>query len=597
MEIKTRKRSEIPHEYKWRLEDIYKTTADWRKDVDAVSSMIETMEGYRGKLTTGEALASCLKDYFKSNETISRLYVYAAMKRHEDANVSESQGMADIGESTSVKFGAATAFLVPELLSLDEATILSFTESVPELKSYEHFLKNIMRQKAHIRSAEVEELLAQTSEVGDAAGNIYSMLDSADLKFDTIKDDKGNTVEVTHARYYTLMQSPDRRVRKDAFEAYYKAYDSLKNTIATMYNSSVKKDIFYANARKYNSALEMALSNSNIPTTVYHQLIEAVHEFLPVMHRYVALRKRVLKLDEIHMYDLSTPLVEEADVKISYEEAKKKCIEGLAPLGKEYLAIMTKGLESGWVDVYENEGKESGAYAWGVYGGHPYVLLNYDDTLGDMFTLAHELGHAMHFYYTWENQPSVYGSPNIFLAEVASTVNETILMDHMIKTTTDPKTRLYLLGEYIKQFRGTLIRQVMFAEFEMIAHHMAEEGEPLTLDALNKAYRELTIKYFGTDIVIDPEIDLEWARIPHFYRAFYVYQYATGFSAALAFSKRIQSGDPQALTDYLGFLKAGSSDYAIEILKKAGVDMSTPTPVRDALQKFEELVTEMEKSL
>jgi len=311
----------------------------------------------------------------------------------------------------------------------------------------------------------------------------------------------------------------------------------------------------------------------------------------------MALRKKTLKLDELHMYDLYVPLVEAADAKISYEDAKKKVAEGLAPLGPEYVAEMTKAFDSGWIDVYENEGKASGAYAWGAFGGHPYVLLNHEDTLYDMFTLALEMGHAMHFYYSWQNQPNVYAYPNIFLAEVASTVNETILIEHMLKTTTDPKTRTYILGEYLEQFRGTVFRQVMFAEFEMITHGMAEKGEPLTLESLNKVYRDLNIKYYGPDVVIDEQIDLEWARISHFYRAFYVYQYATGYSAALAFTKRLQSGNAKALEDYLGFLKAGSSDYAIETLKKAGVDMGTPTPVREALQVFEGLVTEMENAL
>jgi len=597
MEIKQKKREEIPAQFKWNLEALYATPEDWRKDVDAAPALIEGITAFQGKLDSGEVLADCANQYFKAMEIMTRLYVYANMKLHQDTGVSASQGMADIAESTSTKFDAATSFIMPEILAHDEATILGFIDSTPRLKPYEHFLKNIIREKAHVRSAEIEEILANAQEVGSASVNIYEMLESADMKFGSITDAEGNTVEVTHGRYITLMQSPNRQVRKDAFETYYKSFTELKNTLATMLNSSVKKDVFFAKTRKYTSTLDMALSGSNVPREVYEQLIQAVHEFLPAMHRYTALRKKALKVDELHMYDVYTPLVEEADIKITYADAKKKVAEGLALLGGDYLAAMEKGMEAGWIDVYENEGKMSGAYAWGAYGGHPYVLLNHEDTLSDMLTLAHEMGHAMHSYYSWETQPNMYAYPNIFLAEVASTVNETLMMEHMLKTTTDPKARAYLLGEYLEQFRGTVFRQVMFAEFEMITHRMAEEGEPLTLEALNKVYRELNINYYGPDMIIDEQIDLEWARISHFFSSFYVYQYATGYAAALAFMKRLQAGGASALEDYLGFLKAGSSDYAIEILKKAGVDMSTPAPVREALQIFETLVDEMEKAL
>ncbi|MCL2360375.1 MAG: oligoendopeptidase F [Defluviitaleaceae bacterium] len=597
MEIKQKKRDEIPNEFKWNLEDLYPTPEDWRKDVDSLPASIDEITAFQGKLTTGKALAECADIYFTTSEKTSRIYSYAMMKLHEDSNISASQGMSIIAESESTKFYAASSFIIPEILTHDEKTILDFINTTPELKIYEHFLKNLLREKAHIRSAEVEEVLANASEVGNSSSNIYDMLCSADMKFGKIQDAEDNTVEITHGNFITLMQSPDRRVRRDAFTTYYSVYQALENTIATMLSSSIKKDMFYAKARNYTNTLEAELSDSNIPRKVYEELIKTVHEYLPAMHRYTALRKKALKLDELHMYDVYTPLVEEADIKISYQEAKEKVAVGLVSLGDEYVSAMVKGMESGWIDVYENEGKESGAYALNAYGVHPYVLLNHEDTLSDMLTLAHEMGHAMHDYYTCENQPYVYGHPNIFLAEVASTVNETLLMEYMIKTTEDHKTRTYLLGEYLEQFRGTIYRQVMFAEFEMITHSMAEQGEPLTLETLKNVYRELNVKYYGPDMIIDEEIDLEWARIPHFYSAFYVYQYATGYSAALAFAKRIQMGGEKARDDYLGFLKAGGSDYAIEILKKAGVDMSTPEPVRAALQVFEELVGEMEKAL
>jgi len=597
MQIKQKKRNEIPTQYKWKLENLYPTAADWQAAIDSLPAKFKTLEGFKGRLTTGADLADCLQTLFTIGETVSRTYVYATMKLHEDTNISASQSMADIAQSVSVKFSAAASFIVPEILTHNEETIRNFIATTPALKLYEHHLNDIMREKAHVLSAEIEEILANAGEIAEAPSNIFDMLDSADMKFGNVTDEDGNTVELTHGRFISLMRSKNRRVRKDTFDTYYDSFLKLKNTIAATLNASVKKDAFFARTRNYNGSLNAALSSYNIPREVYHNLIATVHEFLPALHRYVALRKKALKLDEIHIYDLFVPLVEEVDAKITYEDAKKKLVEGLAPLGADYLAAMEQGMETGWVDVYENEGKQSGAYAWGTQGAHPFVLMNYEDKLGDMFTLAHEMGHAMHSYYSWETQPNVYSGYTIFLAEVASTVNETLLMEHMLKATNDPKMRMYLIGEYLFQFRSTVFRQVMFAEFEMIIHEMAEKGEPLTLESLNKVYRGLNEKYYGPDMVIDEQIDFEWARISHFYRAFYVYQYATGYSAAIAFTKRLQTGDAQALKDYLGFLKAGSSDYSIEILKAAGVDMSTPAPVREALQVFEGLVNEMEATL
>ena len=599
MEIKQKKRSEIPAEFKWNLTHLYPTVDAWREDVKLIEKGAAEIAEFKGKLTNGETLLACAKKLFATSEMVDRMYVYAMMTLHEDANISESQSLAGIAESTSVKFFAAISFITPEILTHSEETIRNFIETTPELALYKHYLEDIIRSKAHVLSAEIEEILANAQEVGSGASNIYDMLDSADLKFGTVKDADGNEVEVTHGRYYTLMQSPDRRVRKDAFETYYKSYLALKNTIATMYSSSVKKDMFFSKTRKHNNTLEAELFGDNIPIDVYKQLVSTVNEFLPSMHRYTALRKKALKVDELHMYDVLVPIVEEAETKMTYEEAKQTLMEGLKPLGEEYLATLKKGMDpaSGWIDVFENDGKQSGAYSWGSYGCHPYVLLNHENTVSDMFTLAHEMGHALHSYYSWETQPNVYADYTIFLAEVASTVNETLVMEHMLKTTTDPKTHAYLLNEYLEQFRGTIFRQTMFAEFEMLAHGMAEKGEPLTMEALNKIYRELTQKYYGPDMVVDEQVDFEWARIPHFYRAFYVYKYATGYSAAIAFTKKLKTGDAQAREDYLNFLKAGCHDYSINILKKAGVDMATPAPIREALQVFDSLVTELEKAL
>ncbi|MCL2216385.1 MAG: oligoendopeptidase F [Defluviitaleaceae bacterium] len=596
MEIKQKKRHEIPSEFKWNLEDIFTTPADWHKGVNSLPGKIAEVEAFKGKLKDGKALLDCLETLHKAENILSRLYVYANMRLHEDSNVSEAQGMADVMESQVAKFSTAASFIEPEILELDESTVQSFIKNTPGLDLYGRYLENILRKKAHILSAEIEGILAAASEMGEGASNVVSMLEDADMKFGSITNENGDTVEVTGGRFISLMESPDRRVRVDTFNLFYDGYWKLKNTFAALLNTSVKKDIFFSRTRKYATARDAALSVNNIPAEVYDSLVKTIHEFLPVMHRYMTLRKKALKLDELHMYDLYTPIVEEADTVMPYDEAKKKLVEGLAPLGKDYLNAMAKGMESGWLDVYENEGKRGGAYSWGTYGTHPYVLLNYDNKLGDLFTLAHEMGHAMHSYYTWETQPLVYGDYSIFLAEVASTVNETLLMEHMLKTTDDEKIRMYLLGEYIEQFRGTVFRQTMFAEFEHILHTMAENGEPLILDSINKVYRELNEKYYGPDMVVDEKIDLEWARISHFYRAFYVYQYATGYSAAIAFTKKIQTEGTPAVNAYIDFLKSGSSDYPINVLKKAGVDMSTPEPIREALKVFESLVTQMESA-
>ena len=595
MEIKQKKRSEIPDKYKWNLEDIFKTEADWRKAVETVKVSIEDFEKFEGTLTTGAAIFNCLEKMYDTLELNNLVYLYGNLKQREDTTVSEFQAMEDIASSTDTEFEAAISFVEPEILEHDEKTIRQFITTTPGLKKYEHYLNDLLRKKAHVLSAEMEELLANAEEIGEAPSNIYDVLESGDLKFGSITDENGNTVEVTYARYGTLIRSANRRVRKDTFEAYNDAFGKLKNTFATLFSSSVKKDIFFAKTRKYTSTLDASLYESNIPRTVYEKLIETVEEFLPVLHRYMNVRKKALKLDELHIYDRFVPLVDDIDTKIPYDKAAEMVIEGLAPLGKEYIAAMEKALENRWIDVYENEGKATGGFEWGMYGCHPYILLNYEDNIADMLTLAHELGHAMHDHYAYQTQPHVYADAPIFLAEVASTVNEVLMTEHLIKTTTCPKTRIYLLDQYIEQFRDNMFHQVMFAEFEKITHNMAEEGEPLTLDVLNDVFGGLYKKYYGPGMVIDERLHLSWATIPHFYRAFYVYQYSTGYAAALALATKLKSGCPQALEDYLGFLKSGSSNYPIEILKKAGVDMSTPEPVRETLQVFEGLVAEMEE--
>ena len=593
--MEAKKRSEIDDIFKWNLEDMYATIDQWQQDVTFIEHSCAEIAAMQGTLTTGEALATCLNKVFDVGKKMALVEVYATMKLHEDANIAESQRLAGAAQGLYVKYSAATSFITPEILQHSQETVLDFIATTESLAVYDHYLKNVLREKAHVLSTEVEAVLANAGEITSAPQTIYEMLDSADMKFGIITDENGNAVEVTHGRYGALRQSLDRRVRKDAFETYYASYEKLINTISTMYAASVKKDNFLAKTRKFESALDASLAGSNIPTSVYTQLIESVRAHLPSMHRYYAIRKQVLGLENLHMYDMSVPLVREADMQISYQQAKEKLVEGLAPLGKTYIADMQAGMESGWIDVYENEGKHSGAYSWGTSSSHPYVLLNYENKLYDMFTLAHEMGHAMHSYYSWGNQPEPYVYYTTFLAEVASTVNETILIEHMLKTTTDPKMRAYLIVEYIDQFRGTVFRQTMFAEFEKLAHEMADRGEPLTVESLCAIYGKLSQEYAGPGVIIDSQIAMEWAIVPHFYNAYYVYQYATGYAAAIAFSKKLQTDNPQALEDYLGFLKSGSSAYSIDILKKAGVDMSTPEPVNAALSVFEGLVAELEQ--
>jgi oligoendopeptidase F len=467
----------------------------------------------------------------------------------------------------------------------------------PNLELYRHYIDDIMRQKAHVLSASEERILAQAGEMAEAADTIFTMINDADIKFPSIKDENGDEVEMTKGRYMQFMESQDRRVRKDAFEALYDTYGKLKNTLSATLGSSVKKDIFFSRVRKYPSSLAASLDDDNVPASVYDGLIKAIHDNMDLMYRYVKLRKKMLGVDELHMYDLYVPLVPDIKIKVSYEEAVDRVLEGLRPLGEEYISLLEHGFKNAWIDVYENQGKTSGAYSWGCYGIHPFVLLNFQGTLDDIFTIAHEMGHSLHTHYSFSTQPYIYAEYRIFVAEVASTLNEALLMDHMLKTTDERGMKLYLINHYLEQFRGTVYRQTMFAEFEKIVHDKAEIGESLTPDMMSSIYHNLNEKYYGQDIVVDDRIDLEWSRIPHFYSSFYVYKYATGFSAATALSQQILSEGKPAVDRYINFLKSGGSDYPIELLKKAGVDMTTPKPVEAALKVFAGLLDQMESMI
>ena len=586
-----KKRSEISDEFKWKIEDLVSSDKVFEERFENLKKDYKKMESFKNNVSIDNLYEVLSLGDKLSNETMT-LYVYANLKQNEDSTNSFYQSLSSKADNLMSLYQSSVAFLEPEILTLDEDKLLDAV-SKGDLKLYNHYIKNLLRTKKHILSTEKEEILANAYEISQSADNIFSMLNNADADFGYIKDENGKEIKVTHGNYTMLLESSNRSIREQAFKAVYKFYYNLKNTIATTYTSSVKADIFNAKVRNYNSSIEQALSHTNVSLDVYKNLIKTVHKFLPAMHKYVSLRKKRLGLSELHFYDLYTPIVKDIDKKVPFEEAKKIVLEALKPLGDDYIKNLQEAFNNRWIDIYENVGKRSGAYVWGAYGCHPFVSLNYTDTLDDMFTLIHEMGHAMHSHYTGTNQPYIYGDYTIFLAEVASTVNEALLMEHLLKTTENEDEKIYLINHFMEQFRTTLFRQTMFAEFEMIVHEKMENGEPQTFESLCNIYKDLNIKYYGDDIVIDEEITWEWARIPHFYSAFYVYQYATGYSCAIAFSKKIL--EENGKDAYVGFLKSGSSDYSTEILKKAGVDMTKKEPIEDALKVFEDLVETMEK--
>ena len=590
------KRNEVEKQFTWAIEDLYATDELWEKEYNKLKELLPKAESYRGTLSeSAKALLEFLKLSDELGIMMERVYVYANQKYHEDTGNFVYQDLADKAGVLLVQVDSALSFATPEILTISEEKLEQFMAEEEGLKLYDFYFKNIMRRKPHVLSAEMEALLADAGEMASSPDNIYSKFNNADLKFPEIKDENGEKVRITHGRFVQLLESNDRRVREEAFKGLYEAYGSFKNTLATIFSSNLKQELFFTKARNYGSNLERALDDSNVPVEVYTNLIEAVHDNMHLMHRYVSLRKKLLGVDELHMYDIYAPLVKDVKMDIPFEEAKKLVSEGLMPLGEEYQKILQEGFNNRWIDIYENENKRSGAYSWGAYGTHPYVLLNYNGSLDNVFTLVHEMGHAIHSYYSDKVQPYVYAGYKIFVAEVASTCNEAILINHMLKNTEDKMQKAYLINHFLDKFKGTLYRQTMFAEFEMITHKMVEEGQSLTAETLCKIYHDLNVAYYGNDIVIDPELDMEWARIPHFYNAFYVYQYATGYSAAIALSRRIlQEGKP-AVDDYIRFLSSGSSNYPIELLKEAGVDMSTKEPVNQALKLFEELLDQMEE--
>ncbi len=591
-------RSEIDPRYKWRLEDIYATDEDWEEDFEKVKSMIPEIESFKGKLgKSAETLASLLSLKDSLGVRLGKLYVYSHMRRDEDTGNDTYQALSDRAVSLNTSVAAASAFIVPEILQIDEQQLRGWLEPNGTLAPARHRIEDIIRTREHVLSPEQERLLAMSAEVTRSPLTVFGMLDNADMRYPTIQDETGKEVELTKARFGKFLESPDRELRQRAFEAFYTTYNRYENTLAALLASIVKRDMFYAQARNYGSSLEASLDGDNIPAAVYENVVSSISDNLEPLHRYVGLRKRILELDEVHPYDLYLPLFPTISGDYEYDHAVKLVTEGLEPLGQSYLAVLKKGFESHWIDVYETQGKRSGGYSWGSYGTHPYILLNYNGTLHEVFTIAHEMGHALHSYFTWENQPCMYGDYTIFVAEVASTTNEALLIDHLLKVSTDKKMQLGLLDHYIRQIQGTVYIQALFAEFEREIHARAESGRPLTASNLKELCRSLYQKYFGPELVLDEIYEINWGRIPHFYKNFYVYQYATGFSAAVLLSEKIlQEGGP-AVDSYLEFLKSGSSDYSINLLKRAGVDMSLPEPMVAVARLMDRLLDRMEQLL
>lgn len=595
--FKVPSRDQIDEKYKWNLTDIYNSDENWEIDFKWVESKIINYKDYEGKLSSGSTeLLACLKFNDQLNAKVERLHLYAMLAKDSDMRVTKYQGMDDRIKSLYSRVSTASSFINPELLGMDEQKLLTMINGNEELKVYKQSIDDLLRSKKHTLSKEQEEILALSGEISQTPYNTFSMFTNADIKFPVVADSEGNEVEMSHARYYSALYSKDRAYRERAFKAYLSPYKEYANTFSVLFNGNLKTNIFYARARKYNSARDASLDKNNIPVSVYNKLIDAAGNNLVPMYRWAELKKKVLGISELHPYDVYVTLFDEADnKKYTYDEAKELVINSLKVMGKDYLNSLKTAFENRWIDVYETQAKKSGAYSSGTtFGVHPYVLLNWTDLLNDVFTLTHEMGHNMHSYYTGLNQPYPYANYSIFLAEVASTFNESLLLDYLISISNSKAEKLYLLEKYLNNITSTFYRQVMFAEFETQVYERTENGEALTQDILCKIYKDIFQKYWGPAMVIDKEEEYTWARVPHFYYNFYVFQYATGFAASQVLANLVNNDGEEAVAKYLNFLKAGSSDYPINILKNAGVDMNTTEPVLAVTKKMNEILDEME---
>ena len=590
-----KKREEIEEKYKWKVDKIYPNIEAWEKDFEDLKREAVKLKDFSGKLNSGETIL----EYLKLNEKISRkaetLFIYAHLKSDEDTSNATYQALMSKIDIYMAEFSGYTAYFVPEILSLEDGFIEKEINRLDELKPYKFLFEDILKEKPHVLNKDMEQLLAQASDCLDAPSAIHNILTNADMTFGKIKNEEGKEVELTEGNYSSFIRSKDRNLRKAAFEKLFGEYDKFKNTLATSLTASIKNFNFISKVRKYESALDASLKPNNIPLEVYKNAIKVMNDNLSSLHRYVDIKKKLLGLDEIHMYDLYVPVIETPKEKVEFNDGVNIVLDALKPLGEEYLDIFKSGIKDGWIDIYENKGKKGGAYSWGGYDTMPYVLLNYNNEMEDVSTLAHEMGHSIHSYYSRKEQPYYYAGYTLFCAEVASTTNESLLIHYLIDKETDEKKKLFLINQELEQIRTTVFRQLMFAEFELFTHETLEEGIPLTAEDYNKAWHDLNVKYFGDNIVVDKEIDVEWSRIPHFYSDFYVYQYATGYAAASAFAKSILEGKENAVEKYKGFLKAGGSDYPINILKNAGVDMTSDEPIEATIRRFNELLDMIEK--
>lgn len=582
---------------RWNLEDIYQNQDEWEKDIGKVEMLLSEAGEFQVRLgECADSFFGALHLSAQIQELIVKVHSYARMKLDEDNANPLAQALFGRATALLTRVETALSFITPEILSLPEGTVSNFRHD-SRFALYCHYLDDVFRQKPHTLTGIEEQLVARTGEITRTPDDFFKMLNNADLTFPKIRDDQENEVEVTKGNFIKLMQNRNRRVRYEAFQALYGTYQKLENTFASALNAAIKRDIFYASVRRHQSARSAALFADHIPSAVYDSLVQTVRSNLGEMHRYMKLRKKILGLDQLHMYDIYVPLAEDVKWVIPFPDAVAMLKNGVAVMGDSYLEILSRGLGSRWVDLYERKGKTGGAYCDSIYGVHPFLLLNYQNNLDSAFTLAHEMGHALHFYYSSQEQPFIYSHPAIFTAEVASTVHESLLMEHLLQTTSDRDERdkkIYLLNYYLEIFRGTLFRQTMFAEFEKIIHEKAENGEALTSYFLKEAYHELNAAYHGEGMVVDAEIDMEWARIPHFYDAFYVYKYATGLSAAVSLVQQILTKGTPAVERYLSFLNKGGSDYPLNLLQEAGVDMASPHPVQDAINRFSGLLDELE---
>lgn len=588
-------RSEVPQHLTWDLTQVYKTQEAWESDFKTAESLIPSLAAYKGRLRrSGRLLLAALTARDELGQIFGKLSIYARLNADSDTTNQFYQGLVGRLRGLGARYSAALSWMTPELLSIKPATLARFTSKNPGLALYERQFAELARQREHVHSAEIEKILALVSPTAGGPASIFGMFNNADLVFPTVKDEHGQDVQVTHGNYARFLDNPDRNVREAAFRAVFGTYMKFRNTLAATYGAQLKQDVSSARIGNYKSARAAAMESIEVPESVYDTLIATVDKNLDKLQRYLRLRKEMLGVDKLQPWDLYVPLVADVDYKVSFEEAQGIVLDSLAPLGADYVEALRRGYNSRWVDVVENKGKRSGAYSSGTFGTPPFMLLNWQGDLGSVFTFSHESGHSMHSFLTRANQPYPYAGYTLFVAEVASTLNEALLAHHLLKTTSDPKLRMFILNEQLERFRATLYRQVLFAEFEKIAHEKEEAGEALTADALSAIHLELNSKYYGSEVKIDPLLAIEWARIPHFYRAFYVYQYATGISAATALAKQVLSEGAPAVERYLGFLKGGSSRDSLSLLQGAGVDLSTPDPIQAALDTFAEYLDQFE---